>query len=129
MRPTSREGDLVRATIAYLNARGAFAWRNQSGLLRGTHKGKPWAVHMGVKGMPDVLAVMPWAGSLEGSAGTRHLIGRLGLGAVGRLIAVECKRGTNKPTADQLRVHEELRKRGAIVLVAYTIADVENALA
>ena len=107
-----KEGDLVRAVIQYLNARGAFAWRNQSGMLRGAHKGKPWAVRMGVRGMPDVLAVLP-----------------IGPFYVGRLLAVECKRRPNKPTAAQEHTMNQLRKRGALVVVAYSVADVEKALA
>lgn len=119
------ERELVKAVITYLNARGAFAWRNQSGMLRGEHKGKPWVVRMGTKGMPDVLAV--WQG---------HPAACVEIGCAypdhqpqaGRLIAVECKRGKNKPTADQERVMGELRKRGALVIVARDITDVERAL-
>lgn len=114
----SKEGDLVRAVIQYLNARGAFAWRNNSGMLRGTHKGKPWAVRMGTPGMPDVLAVMPMTDGV-------HTYGPM----IGRLVAVECKRPGNKPTAIQEATMRELRKRGALVIVAYETGDVEKALA
>lgn len=104
MKPT-KEGALVQAVTQYLNARGAFAWRNNSGMLRGEHRGKLWAVRMGVPGMPDVLAVKD-----------------------GRLIAVECKRLSNKPTAIQEATMGELRKRGALVVVAYCVSDVAKAL-
>lgn len=102
------EGDLVKAVIAYLNARGGFAWRNQSGQILLGSGATSRVVRMGRKGMPDVLAV---------------------ISPLGRLVAVECKRGKAKPTADQTRVMGELKKRGALVIVARSIVDVEKALA
>ena len=119
-----KEGDLVRAVIAYLTARGAFAWRNNSGMLRGVHKGKPWAVRMGVRGMPDVCGVV-----LQCPIHWRSCPGGACSYSVGRLVAVECKRLGNRPTEVQERTMEELRKRGALVIVAYSISDVERALA
>lgn len=35
----------------------------------------------------------------------------------------------NKPTREQEHMLAELRKRGALVVVAYSVADVEKALA
>lgn len=129
MRP-AREGDLVRAVIQYLNARGAFAWRNQSGMLRGTHKGKPWAVRMGTKGMPDVLAVMPQMADPPNWEEVPGTDGKwVKRSVIGRLIAVECKRPGNNPTKVQEHTMAELRKRGALVVVAYDVRDVEKALA
>ena len=127
-RTVSREGDLVRAVIQYLNARGAFAWRMNSGMIRGEHRGKPWAVRMGTRGMPDVLAVWPKRAHhfvQESSAVLRAEYSE----PFGQLIAVECKRHPNKPTAAQEATMQELRKRGALVVVAYSVADVEKALA
>lgn len=126
----AREADLVRAVIQYLNARGAFAWRNQSGMIRGAHKGKPWAVRMGVKGMPDVLAVWPYPVVVAVSSPNPRLQRDDGRRyCIGQLVAVECKRHPNKPTKDQEATMAELRKRGALVVVAYSVADVANALA
>jgi hypothetical protein len=125
------ETALVRAVIQYINARGGFAWRNQSGRLLGSHKGKTWAVHMGVKGLPDVVGIWPMPIGVSLDSADRMGWGRTATGqyAVGRLIAVECKRPGNKPTRVQEATMEELRKRGALVVLAYSVTDVEKALA
>lgn len=107
MKLVEREGALVAATIAYLNARGAFAWRNQSGVVGAVRDGKVRAIRLGRAGLPDVMAALPPAG---------------------RLLAVECKRAGGRLNPDQIRAIDELRRRGVLVVVAYSITDVEAAL-
>lgn len=114
MKRVSPEGALVKAVIQYVNARGGYAWRNQSGMLRGEHKGKTWVVHMGRVGLPDVMAVWP----------VRH-----GGALCGRLLAIECKRDGHKPTDAQRAAMDMLRARGALVVLAYSVEDVQRALA
>lgn len=46
----------------------------------------------------------------------------------GKLIAVECKHGYNKPTEEQLQFINEVRKRGGIGIIAYSLSDVEKVL-
>lgn len=41
----------------------------------------------------------------------------------GRYIGVEVKMPGNKPSAVQLRVHEQMRRAGATVVVAYSVED------
>jgi hypothetical protein len=109
-----KEGDLVAAVIAYLNSRGAFAWRMNSGrtILRGKG-GKPRVIRLGRAGLPDVIGTMP---------------ARRDGWDTGRLIAVECKSPGQQPTALQAATHAELRKRGALVIVCHDLADVARAL-
>lgn len=105
--PAQPERALVHAVIAYLRARGALAWRNQSGLiLTGSASGRRRAIHMGLAGLPDVMGCLPG----------------------GRLVAVECKRRGNTVTPLQQVMLDELRGRGALVVVAYDVRDVEAAL-
>lgn len=106
----SSHGTLVNAVISYINARGGFAWKNQSGTLPVGNR----FVHVGTRGLPDVVGVWPTV-NVEADI-------------VGQLIAVEVKTGTGRLTRQQIVMHEELRKRGALVIVARSIVDVENAL-
>lgn len=131
------ERDLVKAVIQLINARGGFAWRNQSGRTLLQSKGKTRAIHMGRKGLPDVIGILPTYLHVQGqpksiTVESRDVpVDRLGgsfRATIGRLIAVECKRPGNKPTREQEAMLAELRKRGALVVVAFDIKDVEKAL-
>jgi hypothetical protein len=42
----------------------------------------------------------------------------------GKFVAIECKIGRNKPTDLQNAYLEEIRKRGGIAIVAYSLDDV-----
>ena len=101
-----KERDLVKACIAYLNLKGYEVLRNNTGLFIFHNKdGKPRAVRIGLKGSPDIIACSP----------------------DGRFIAVECKTGRNRLTAYQKAFLERLRKKNAIVVVAYSVDDLEKA--
>lgn len=56
-------------------------------------------------------------------AGTADITG---CSSAGRFIAIECKIGKNKPTDLQNAYLEEVRKRGGIAVVAYSLDDVMN---
>lgn len=99
-----KETQLVRQIIDYLNYRGHLVDRTNSGMLRGEHNGKQWAVKLGRAGTADIT----------------------GISKDGRFLAVECKIGRNKPTELQNAYLEEIRKRGGIAVVAYSLDDVTN---
>jgi hypothetical protein len=106
-RLVEKETELVSSAIAYLRARGAIAWRNQSGRILGAYKGKPWAVKLGQPGLPDVFAVF---------------------GPPLRLLAVECKRAGGRLRPAQAQMLEQLRARGVHVVVAFDMRELEAAL-
>ena len=56
-------------------------------------------------------------------AGTADITG---IAPDGRFVAVECKVGKNKPTELQAAYLEEVRKRGGIARVAYSLDDVTD---
>lgn len=114
-------GSLVAAVIAYIGARGGLAWKTQSGRLPVSGR----FVHTGKRGLPDVIGVWPdkWCPGQLDCAIWDHKLHR-----VGRLIAVEVKVGKDKLKAHQEAMHAELRKRGALVIVARDITDVQRAL-
>jgi hypothetical protein len=97
-----RETDIVRACLAYLRARGVFAFRVNSGAVAGEHKGKRRFVRFnGAKGCSDILGVLPG----------------------GRFLAVEAKRPGNRPTADQAAFLAAVSAAGGLALVVHDVAE------
>lgn len=119
-------GSLVNAVIAYIGARGGYAFKVQSGVLpvagRYVHAGKP--------GVPDVVGLIPRGMLVTVGDGLPRWIqrGPDGKYVVGQLVAVEVKTGTGRLSAVQKRVHAELEKRGALVVTVRNIAELEEAL-
>lgn len=106
----------MRACLQFLQARGWLAWRQNAGVLV-LPGAKRRVVRMGPTGMPDVMALRKvWLSQPAGSFGHAEVL------------AVECKRHGNKPTAVQLARHAELRKAGALVLTVRDIAELADAL-
>lgn len=107
-----KEGHVVKACLEYLNLRGFFAWRNQTGMIA-LNDGKygKRVIRQGIKGGADIVCLMPG----------------------GRFLAVECKtphkpgpRGGTKGTTqtnDQKWFQEEVERRGGIYIVARSIDD------
>lgn len=107
--PQQPERALVHDVVALLRKKyRCVAWRNNVGRIPLQSPNGDWrAIHMGEKGLPDVIGVLPG----------------------GRCIAVECKRPGNRLSQWQIHMLDELRARNALVIVAYDIRDVEVALA
>jgi hypothetical protein len=102
------EGTLVKAILAYLRSRGIPSWRcNVGAATFQDRRGGKRFVRFNPAGTPDILGTIP---------------------PTGRLIAVECKRLPNGPTPEQCEFLEMLRSAGAVAVVAFTVADVEEAL-
>lgn len=107
------ESVVVKDCLSYLQLRGAFAWRNQTGMIRldDSKYGKR-VIRQGVKGGADIIGV--------------H---------AGRFIAVECKtphkpgprggtKGSNQ-TDDQKWFQAEVEARGGVYIVARGTADLD----
>ena len=122
-------GSLVKACIELIKARGGMAFKLQTGILPVAGR----FVHAGRPGAPDVVGVMPekymsmlqWRdGGLVSAYSSGHQNGM----TFGRFLAVECKTGTGRLSQVQQATHEELRKRGALVVTVRNIAELEAAL-
>ena len=100
----SREGDLVRACLQLLTARGWLAWRQNAGVLVLPGPARR-AVRMGPAGMPDILALR-----------------KCGPGSLSEVLAIETKRGDARVTPVQAAMHERLRKENVAVLIVRDIA-------
>lgn len=104
---------LVNACISYINARGGYAMKMQTGVLPVAGR----YVHAGRPGAPDVVAVMPNHNGFSGAP------------ICGRMVAVEVKTGSGRLSKIQAETHKELSRRGALVLVVRSITDLEQGLA
>jgi hypothetical protein len=105
------EQQLVTYCINYINAKGHFVWRNNSGVTHNTYTNKAGVTHdrmwrAGVKGGSDIL----------------------GIAKDGRFIAVECKVGKNKATPIQLAFLDEIKRRGGHAYIVYTQQEIEAIL-
>lgn len=100
-----KEQLLVNWTINYLQAKGHYAWRNNSGMLPITTKGKSRMIKVGQKGLPDVLSYHK---------------------ETGQLIAIECKIGYNKLSPAQSERLEHMKSCNVLAFVVYTTDDVEK---
>ncbi len=101
------EAEIQREILRALPALGVFAWRNQSGMLLGQHKGTRWAVRMGTPGVSDIVGF------------------RL---SDGKVVCVECKRPGGRPTLAQAAFLTTVRRAGGIGIVATSAQEVMEAL-
>lgn len=53
------ESDLTKVALKWLEFRGVFAWRNNTGAWKGKHKGKRFFIRYGLKGSSDIFGVLP----------------------------------------------------------------------
>lgn len=98
-----KEQDLIKPTIDWLTAMGCCVWRQNAGGMKATYKGRDRFIRFSHReGISDVIGLAP----------------------TGRFIAVELKAGKNKPTEHQAAFLDEVRKRGGIAIVAYSLDDV-----
>ena len=101
------EKHLVQQIIQYLNLKGHFVDRTNSGAVKVTNKyGQEHRMRLAKGGTADIT----------------------GCSKVGKFIAIECKIRPNKPTALQEQYLSEVRRRGGIAIVAYSLEDVERLL-
>jgi hypothetical protein len=102
-----KETALVRACLGLLRLRGAFAWRNNSGaVVLGQGKARRF-FRAGLVGSADILGLLPPAG---------------------RFLAVECKAGRNKPTAEQVAFLAAVEAAGGLAIVVYDVRELVQLL-
>jgi hypothetical protein len=98
-----KETQLVKQITDFLNYRGHLVQRTNSGALRfRDSSGRNNFIKLAHAGTADIT----------------------GCSKDGRFIAIECKIGKNKPTDLQNAYLEEIKKRGGIARVAYSLDDV-----
>ncbi len=95
------EHDTQTAILDWLKQKGIFHWRSNTGSFAGEYKGKKRFVRFGIKGAPDIFAVVKG----------------------GRLVGIEVKAPGKKPTADQESFGDNLTVSGALYIVAHSLDD------
>jgi hypothetical protein len=85
--------------LDYLGKRGHFVWRNSTGMMKISSR----FVKFGKSGSGDILGV---------EKGT------------GRFITIETKRVSEKPSTQQIEFMDEVRLRGGIAILAYSLDDI-----
>jgi hypothetical protein len=91
---TTPEGTVVAAALRYLQFRGVFAWRNNTGAYKPSDSDR--YIKYGYRGSADIL----------------------GITSDGRLLACECKAGKGKLSAYQAAFLAEVERRGGVAIVA-----------
>lgn len=98
------EKQIQRSILDYLMLKGHYVWRNNTGTMKGDHKGKRWFMRFGLKGSSDILGVRKDAN--------------------GQFLAIEVKRPGNRITEDQATFICAVQELGGMAFVAYSLEDV-----
>ncbi len=101
------EAAVLRACLDYLQLRRILCWRsNNAAVRRKDRAGREWYQFSGLRGVPDILGVLPG----------------------GRLLAVECKRPGGKPTPEQDAFLQAVRAAGGLALLVDDVRQLAEAL-
>lgn len=94
-----RESAIVAACLQLLAFRGCFVWRQNQGVMAATYKGRSRVIRFaGVTGISDIVGMTP----------------------AGQFLAVECKAGRNKATAEQAEFMDRVRRAGGVAFLVYS---------
>lgn len=95
------EKQVLAACLEYLQRKGYFVWRNNTGVQVLEYKGKKRLLRSGLTGSADIL----------------------GLLKNGRFLAVECKRQGNVLSEAQRAFKEQIEANQGLYITAYSIDD------
>jgi len=102
----SKEGDVVKSCLSVLAMKGIFAWRNNTGAVISTYKGKKRFIKYGCKGSPDIIGIL----------------------SDGRFIGIECKVEGKKQSEDQKEFQKKVYANSGIYWVCTSGNDLLNKL-
>ena len=97
------EAPVLRGCLQYLQARGIFHWRNNTGAVQ-IAPGR--FMRFGKKGSSDILGILPG----------------------GRLLCVECKAQDGRLSPEQKKFLADVRELGALALVVQGWRELDEAL-
>lgn len=124
--PRHAEGETVKAIVDYLQMRGYLAWRMNTGAFKAEHAGKTRFHRFGVKGMSDVIGVVPWCMARMVPVWAGHEPHWAHSCQIGRTLAIEVKSATGKPTPEQVAFLAAVVRAGGIAFVARSLDDVRE---
>ena len=99
------EHQIQTAILNVLPYYGVFAWRNNAGMIAVGEGRFRRMIKLGMTGLPDIIGVQKESG---------------------RLVGIEVKRPSKKPTDAQKAMLEKLEEYGAIVSVMTSVDDVQK---
>jgi hypothetical protein len=101
------EGAVVKACLEYLELRGVYAYRQNTGAAEYQDKaGKKRFVRYGKPGVSDIIGVLPG----------------------GRFLAVECKAPGGRLSEYQINFLNDIERMGGLAVTARSVEDLEKAL-
>ncbi len=98
---TNTETALVKACLIWLNLKGVFAWRQNTGATVATYKGKQRFVRYGLAGTSDIIGILPG----------------------GQFLAIECKLPGGKPTPLQVAFLAVIVAYGGVGIVVHSLEE------
>ena len=101
-----READVLRACEEYLQLRGYFAWRNNTGAVQ-IAPGR--FVRFGKPGSPDIIGIIK---ECNGN---------------GRFFGIECKSSTGRQSAEQKKFEKNCVRNGGLYVLARSVDDLKEA--
>jgi hypothetical protein len=100
------EKDIQKAILEYLQIKGYFCWRNNTGAVTNSYNGKERFFRYGKAGSGDIL----------------------GLTKEGKFFSIEVKAKGKKPTPAQVEFIRNITCNKGIAFVAYSVEDVQTFL-
>ena len=94
------EHEIQAQILDWLKLKRIFAWRNNTGGFGGTHNGKKWFVKTGMKGSPDIYALVQ-----------------------GRLFGIEVKSDNGFQSQVQKEFEVEFTRAGGKYLLCFSLDD------
>ena len=126
MSPRHEEQATVKAIIDYLQMRGCLAWRMNTGAFKAEHAGKTRFHRFGVKGMSDIIGIVPWCMAKMEPVRVGHERHWADTCQIGRMLAVEVKSATGKPTPEQTAFLAAVVRAGGLAFIARNLDDVKE---
>lgn len=134
------ERDIQKAILEYLQMRGIFAFRVNTGaaMLPGRN-GRKQLVRFGFAGVADIIGILKLKALMPEEKDELFLLPRnMSVVApsylkeygckIGRFLAIEVKRDNGQQTADQLAFERSVRQHGGLYILARSVDDVKKAI-
>ncbi len=116
MQLSNREADVLTACLQYLHMRGIFCWRNNNAGVYDPVR-KRYRGFRGLKGVSDILGILPRACAADGAAARPGLF-----------LAVEVKRPGGKTQPAQQWFLDQVAEQGGIALCVRSVDELAEEL-
>lgn len=106
------EKEIQKVCLQWLQANGVFCWRNNN--VGVYHRDIDKYVFHGMKGVPDLVGMLPPHSMLNGKS------------MAGRFLGVEIKRPGNRLSDDQTIWHARAAENGAVAICVWSLDELIN---